>query len=88
MKRTDVTKESAFALALRPQPNRPSVRPPMFCDTDPIKVPCLFIHVLTFNHHRYKYHSCCINLNESYRRILANFDRLKIINFKQKISTL
>ena len=88
MKRTDVTKESAPTLALRPQPSRPSVRPPMFCDTDLTTVPCLSIHVLTFSHHLYQYHSCCINLNESYRRILANFDRSKIINFKQKIGRL
>ena len=88
MKRTDVTKESAPALALRSQPTRPSVRSLMFCDTDPTTVPCLSIHVLTFCHHLYQYHSCSINLNESYRRILADFDRSKIINFKQKIGRL
>ena len=70
----DVTKESAPTLALRFQSTSPSVRLPMFCDTDPATVPCFSIHDLTFSHHLYQYHRCGINFNESYRQIFSNSD--------------
>ena len=51
-------------------------------------VPCLLIRFLPFSDDLDQYHSCSINLDESYRWIFANFHWSKIINCKQKISRL